>query len=112
MNVQVRRQNPTYPPDVTMSLVGKEMYVCIGGDVYEIRYKYAAAWRDGAFEGFRALTCTSTVPLVYAPSCHLPATGPRDLPPPSQGPISNSAPPPTRRSSDLFLGSSANTVHP
>src|SRR5699024_12137175 len=35
MNVQVRRQNPTYPPDVTMSLVGKEMYVCIGGDVSE-----------------------------------------------------------------------------
>src|SRR5690625_3655150 len=67
MNVQVRRQNPTYPPDVTMSLVGKEMYVCIGGDVCEIPYMYAVAWRDGGFEGFRALTCTFTVPLVLAP---------------------------------------------
>src|SRR5690625_737196 len=67
MNVQVRRQNPTYPPDVTMSLGGKEMYVCIGGDVSEIPYMYAVAWRDGGFEGFRALTCTFTVPLVLAP---------------------------------------------
>src|SRR5699024_8875925 len=67
MNVQVRRQNPTYPPDVTMSLVGKEMYVCIGGDVSEIPYMYAVAWRDGGFEGFRALTCTFTVTLVLAP---------------------------------------------
>src|SRR5690625_7293105 len=28
---------------------------------------YAVAWRDGGFEGFRALTCTFTVPLVLAP---------------------------------------------
>src|SRR5699024_11764696 len=67
MNVQVRRQNPTYPPYVTMSLGGKEMYVRIGGDVSEIRYMYAVAWRDGGLEGFRALTCTFTVPLVLEP---------------------------------------------
>src|SRR5699024_2388535 len=30
MDVQVSRNDPTYPRGVTMSLVGKEMYVCIG----------------------------------------------------------------------------------
>src|SRR5690625_574182 len=59
--------SPTHQPDETSRLVGKEMYVCIGGDVSEIPYMYAVAWRDGGFEGFRALTCTFTVPLVLAP---------------------------------------------
>src|SRR5690625_3886140 len=47
----------------------RERDVCMyRGDVSEIPYMYAVAWRDGGFEGFRALACTFTVPLVLA-SC-------------------------------------------